>query len=217
MTMSKIEVAYINHMGDDLTCANSARVSFGKFKTELDADDEKLLNYLAKHDHLTPFEHCQLSVKIKCPLYIRSQIHRHRTFSYNEISRRYTAENLEFYIPDSLRKQHASSKQCSAEDLDPEINNRLQEKMVHHNYDSVELYNHLIENGVAREQARGVLPQNLMTEFWMTGSLRNWVHFLSLRLDPHAQKEVRDVANPILDIIKDKFPKSAEALFKHQI
>jgi len=215
--MSKIKIEYINHMGDDLSVVNSARVSFGKNKKKLEEGDIKLINYLAKHQHFTPFEHCTLSVLVKCPLFIRSQIHRHRTFSYNEISRRYTSENLEFYVPEKYRKQHDKSKQCSNGELEKTTNHAmLKETERLHKY-CLDVYNEMIDNGVAREMARGILPQNLMTEFWMTGNLRNWVHFLGLRVDSHAQKEVQDVAKPILKIIKKEFPESAKALFKHQL
>ena len=215
--MGKIEIDYIDHMGSDLSVVNSARVSFGKTKDQIDDGDVKLINYLAKHKHLTPFEHCTLSVKVKCPLFIRSQIHRHRTFSYNEISRRYTSENLEFYEPDVYRKQHDKSKQCSDGELSINKNNELvrMTKALHNT--ALSTYNYMISQGVAREMARGILPQNLMTEFWMTGNLRNWIHFLGLRIDSHAQKEVQDVAQPILAVIKQHFPESAKALFKHEL
>ncbi len=151
--MSKISVAYIDHMGDDLSVINSARVSFGKSKDKMDKSDIKLINYLSKNKHLTPFEHCTLSVNIKCPLYVRSQIHRHRTFSYNEISRRYTSENIEFYIPEQYRKQHDKSKQCSDGLLDPLVEKESKEitKKIHDQ--CLNVYNKLISNGVARELA----------------------------------------------------------------
>jgi len=215
--MSDIKVDYINHMGDDLSVVNSARVSFGKSKKVVEEEDVKLINYLAKHKHLTPFEHCSLSINVKCPLFIRSQIHRSRTFSFNEISRRYTSEGLEFFSPEEYRIQHKSSKQCSDGLLDPENNKKAKEITDKIHKDCLDSYNKLIDLGAPREQARGVLPQNLMTEFWMTGNLRNWIHFLGLRIDVHAQKEVQDVANPILDIIMEKFPISAKALFEHQL
>ncbi len=209
---SDIEVRYVDHMGTDLTVVNSARVSFGKKKTVLDAKDIKLIGYLAEHDHLTPFEHCTLSIQIKCPLYIRSQIHRHRTFAYNELSRRYTDENIEFFNTKTYRLQHKTSKQCSAEDLDESVNEiavglveKLEEKCL-------ETYHLLLDMGVSREQARGVLPQTLMTEFYMTGNLRNWAHFLKLRLDTHAQKEVRDISLQIRNIIESHFPNALKAL-----
>src|SRR5437667_11514171 len=108
-----IDVEYIDHMGTDLSIVNAARISYGKHKNELDDKDVKLINYLAQHQHMTPFEHTALTVLVTCPLYIRSQIMRHRTFSYNELSRRYTAEGIEFYIPDEFRNQSESNKQGS--------------------------------------------------------------------------------------------------------
>ena len=173
------------------------------------------MNYLAKHQHYTPFEHCVLSVKVDCPLYIRSQIHRHRTFSYNEISRRYTDENLRFYTPETFRTQHESSKQCSADDVSIETNAKLTQTVNDLHQASLDVYNDLIDQGVARELARGVLPQNLMTEFWMTGNLRNWIHFLKLRLDSHAQHEVQLIAKDVQEIIRMRFPKASEALFNN--
>lgn len=214
---NEIKIDYIDHMGSDISVVNSARVSFGKETKAIDEKDIKLINYLAKHKHLTPFEHCSLSVKVTCPLFIRSQIHRHRTFSYNEISRRYTSENIEFYEPEVYRKQHDKSKQCSAGDFDEATNANIQLLVRQIHEQSLDAYNKLLDLGVAREMARGILPQNLMTEFWMTGNLRNWVAFLGLRIDNHAQKEVQDVAQPILKIIKEKFPESAKALFKHEL
>lgn len=207
-----IEAAYVDHMGSDLTVVNAARVSFGKAKDKLDDKDIKLINYLAKHKHFTPFEHVQLSVKVDCPLYIRSQIHRHRTFSYNEISRRYTEENLKFFIPE-YRKQHQKSKQCSDGEMSDIENETLQDTTKEIHRESLRIYNNMIDMGVAREQARGILPQNLMTEFYMTGNLRNWIQFLVLRLDSHAQAEAQKIALDVQTIIQDKFPESAKALF----
>jgi len=205
---AKIEALYVDHLGTDLTPVNAARISFANTKQLLDESDIKLIKYLAKHKHLSPFEHCQLTAIIKCPLYIRSQIHRHRTFAYNEVSRRYTEKNMEFYVPDlnDIRKQSKSNKQAS-EGLISEDKLATSEFLFKKaNEDCLAIYNTLLENGVCREQARGVLPQNLMTEFYMTGNLRNWAHFQKLRLGKDAQKEVRDVAEQLDAILKDKFP-----------
>ena len=106
-------VEYVEHMGDDLTIVNAARVSFGKQKEELDERDKKLINYLIKHRHTSTLEHNVVTFRFKVPLYVRSQHHRHRTWAYNEISRRYTEENLEFYQPKSFRTQHKSNRQAS--------------------------------------------------------------------------------------------------------
>ena len=128
MLTSKIElygdeigkVEYVEHMGSDLSIVNSARVSFGKHKDALDAKDKKLIKYLIKHRHTSTLEHCLVTFRFKVPLFIRSQHHRHRTWSYNEISRRYTEENLQFYEPRTFRTQHKSNRQASnVDELDP--------------------------------------------------------------------------------------------------
>ena len=207
-----IKVEYIEHMGNDLTIVNAARVSYGKEITSLSKGDEKLVNYLAKHKHYSPFEHCTLSVRIKCPLYIRSQIHRHRTFSYNEISRRYTDENITFYKPTIYYNQHKSSKQCAAEPLEDLLNLNADVVMQQSLEFAINSYDRLLGLGVAREQARAVLPQAMMTEFYMTGNLRNWMQFLALRLDGHAQREVREVAVEIMNMIEKSYPIAGKAL-----
>lgn len=214
--MAKIKVDYIDHMGNDLTVVNSARVSFGSSKTELDAKDKKLIKYLADHKHYSVFEHCSLTVKISCPLYIRSQIHRHRTFSYNEISRRYTDKNLEFYKPDVYRLQHESNKQASYGALPHEAVEDLKIQVENLHQASLKLYEDMIAMGVCKEQARGVLAQDLMTEFYMTGNLRNWAHFLNLRDKPDAQVEVQEVAKQVKSIILEKFEYSAKVLLGEQ-
>lgn len=201
-----MKVVYIDHMGTDLTVVNSARISMNRDSDKLIEKDIKLINYLADHQHYTPFEHCILTVLIECPLYIRSQIMRHRTASYNEVSRRYTEEDIDFYNPKVYRKQHKSSKQCSDGDLNDDNNFKAQviTQSIHQKcFDS---YKELISLGVSREMARGILPQNMMTKFYMTMNLRNWAHFLKLRLDNHSQLEVQEIAKEIEKIIINKFP-----------
>ena len=110
-------VEYISHMGTDLSVVNAARVSFGSEKEEVDQKDVKLINYLMAHNHSSPFEHCAITFRFTVPLFIRSQHHRHRTWAYNEISRRYTSVDIEFYEPDMFRKQHKSNRQASTSDL----------------------------------------------------------------------------------------------------
>lgn len=215
--MTKIKATYIQHMGNELTPVNAARISFNSESEEFEERDRKLTRYLAKHKHLSPFEHCSLTVLIECPLFIRSQIHRHRTFSYNEVSRRYSAEELEFYVPTNFRKQHSTSKQCSDGNVGVTDNIRANVITQAAHAQSLKNYNDLLDLGVSREMARGVLPQNLMTKFWMTGNLRNWVHFLGLRLDEHAQQEVRELAEEIKDIINDKFPEVGEILLEETL
>lgn len=209
-----LKISYVDHMGTDLTIVNAARVSFNKTSEEFTDKDRKLVNYLAEHEHMSPFEHCTVTVMVECPLYIRSQIHRHRTFAYNEISRRYTSENLEFYVPsiDDIRRQSKSNRQASDGQLDETQSQEIIDLMIQCHNDCLNLYNKLLDLGVCREQARGVLPQNLMTKFYMTGNLRNLAHFIHLRTHDGAQKEVRDLAYQLKNILSERFPNALEAL-----
>jgi len=210
------KVEYIQHMGNPLTVVNAARVSYGNTKADLDEKDKKLIKYLASHNHMSPFEHLSLTVKIKCPLYIRSQIHRHRTFSYNEISRRYTDKDLEFFVPDTYRKQHKINHQASHGELTETENYFYQIKIGQHHKSCLKLYNEMLDNGICREQARGVLPQDLFTEFYMSGNLRNWAHFIKLREHEGAQKEVQYLACMIKNILIEHFGYAAEVLLENK-
>ena len=213
--MSQIKVKYIQHMGDAKTVTSAARVSFGADNNEpLSEKDIKLIKYLAEHQHMSPFEHCSLTVKIECPLYIRSQIHRHRTFSYNEISRRYTDKDMEFYSPEVLRKQSQSNRQASYGALSTEAQEAVKVEIEQFHKQSLELYESLLAMGVCREQSRGILCQDLMTEFFMSGNLRNWAHFIKLRQHEGAQYEVRLIAQQVKDIVLDKFGEAAKALLE---
>ena len=218
-------VDYVQHMGTDLTVVNSARVSFGVEKKELDARDRKLIRYLIAHKHTSTLEHCAVTFRFIVPLFVRSQHHRHRTWSYNEISRRYTDVNIRFYQPDSFRTQHKSNRQASnAEELinptvywdrfrypnDPDdVEVSLALKM--HHEQSFLLFNQLIEAGVCREQARGVLPQDLYTEYYGTVNLSNLLKFIDLRLHEGAQWEIQRVAQACLEIATDLFPETVGA------
>lgn len=213
--MSQIKVTYIDHMGSDLRVVNAARISFDNQSKELTDKDKKLINYLAKNKHMSPFEHCQLTVLIECPLYIRSQIQRHRTFSFNEISRRYTADNLEFFVPEVIRKQSKYNKQASEGVFDSWNGQDIKILMKEAHSKSLEIYKKLIKGGVSREQARGVLSQNLLTKFYMTGNLRNWIHFIELRQHNHAQIEVQIIAQDIKKIVEMHFLESSKSLFKY--
>ena len=199
-------VEYISHMGNDLSVVNSARVSFGVEKEKADEKDIKLINYLIKHNHTSPFEHCAITMRFTVPLFIRSQHHRHRTWAYNEISRRYTSIDLSFYEPKKFRTQHKSNRQASNEELvDPDISSfsksivpsspyQASRAVSDHHARSLDLYNKLIDKGVCREQARGVLPQNLYTQYYGTVNLHNLLKFVSLRLHEGAQWEIQQVA-----------------------
>jgi len=201
-------IGLLDHMGTEATITNAARVSFGKMKETFDEQDGKLLKFLIENRHFTPLEHVSFQFSIHCPLFVRGQWHRHRTWSYNEISRRYTSVDLEFYHPKDFRKQSESNKQASTDEIVD--NPALHEYIKMHIDDSLMLYNTLVDNGVCREQARMVLPQNMMTTFWATVDLRNLLHFLELRDDDHAQKEIREYAKAIKQLIEPYIPHVTE-------
>lgn len=213
-------VQYVDHMGSDLTVVNSARVSFGVEKKKLNQSDKKLINYLIKHRHTSTLEHCSISYKFVVPLFIRSQHHRHRTWSYNEISRRYTDVNIEFYEPKAFRTQHESNRQAS--NFEGQINPVLScgsdcDDMVSlHHQMSLDLYNKMMEAGVCREQARGVLPQNMYTSYWGTTNLNNLFKFVDLRTHDGAQWEIQRVAEACLEIAKELFPVTIQSYENHK-
>ena len=214
------KVELVESMGSDLAVVNSARVSFGKHKEELDDKDEKLIDYLIRHKHTSVLEHCVVTFRFKVPLFIRSQHHRHRTWSYNEISRRYTEENLQFYEPKEFRTQHKSNRQASNTELiNPWVEEpdqwiqgrRVDDAVKDHHQESVDLYNKMMEAGVCREQARGILPQNLYTEYYGTVNLGNLLKFIDLRTHEGAQWEIQVVAQACLDIASELYPKTVAA------
>lgn len=212
-------VEYVQHMGNDLTIVNSARVSFGKQKEEIDERDEKLIKYLINHQHTSTLEHNVVTFRFCVPLFIRSQHHRHRTWSYNEISRRYTDVNLQFYEPKEFRTQHKSNRQASNEEnkINPQmkvyspvssqpLTYLASDLIKNHHKESLKLFDELIDAGVCREQARGVLPQNLYTEYYGTTNLNNLIKFIKLRTHDGAQQEIRVVAEACKKIATDLWP-----------
>ncbi len=214
-------VEYVQHMGDDLTIVNAARVSFGKQKDVIDGKDKRLIKYLIRHRHTSTLEHNVITFRFCVPLFVRSQHHRHRTWSYNEISRRYTDENLRFYEPKEFRTQHKSNRQASNEDktINPVINLYDPASSIPHkipasklvknlHLDAVKYYDELLKSGVCREQARGILPQNLYTEYYGTVNLNNLIKFISLRTHEGAQQEIRVVAEACRDIAEKLWPEA---------
>ena len=221
-------VDYVAHSGTDLTVVNSARVSFGVEKSELDQRDKRLIRYLIRHKHTSTLEHCGITFRFTVPLYVRSQHHRHRTWSYNEISRRYTDVGIEFYEPKEFRTQHKSNRQASnAESLiDPMIlpeflskDTSASQAIQQWHTQSLDLFDKLIAAGVCREQARGVLPQNLYTEYYGTVNLNNLLKFIDLRTHEGAQWEIQKVAEACLDIATELFPVTVNAYreIRHEI
>jgi len=217
-------VEYVQHMGEDITVVNSARVSFGKQKERVDDKDKRLIKYLIEHRHTSTLEHNSVTFRFCVPLFIRSQHHRHRTWSYNEISRRYTDVDLRFYEPVAFRTQHKSNRQASNSEklINPSILHEHPEMsepvkslasvlVKEHHVLSLNLFDQLIASGVCREQARGVLPQNLYTQYYGTTNLNNLLKFIDLRTHDGAQWEIQQVAKACLDIATDLWPITVRA------
>jgi len=223
-----IEVTYVDHMGSDLSVVNAARVSFGK-KSDwmprvhngeqlvLTPKDAKLISYLAKHQHKSPFNHAFATFHIKAPIFVARQLQKHEYMPWNEISRRYVDSEPEFYQPDVWRGRSADKKQGSDGVVDMvDISGRfpLSPTAVQTLSDgkTLEAYRNLIDAGVAPEQARMVLPQSMMTEWYWSGSLYAFAKMCGLRLKPDAQYETRLVAEQIEDKMTELFPESWTAL-----
>lgn len=183
--------------------------------------DVKLINYLAKHKHLSPFNHCFITVRVKAPIFVARQLVKHEYMPWNEISRRYVDSEPEFYIPKVWRAKAEDKKQGSSSEevrtgfwRDSDNHYSVSERVEEFLKQSLELYEDLTKAGVCPEQSRLVLPHNLMTEWYWSGTLGAFAKMLSLRLDAHTQKETRDVAVLVRDIIKPLFPVSIEALLE---
>ena len=200
------KVELLETFGSDLTVVNAARVSLGKHVDEFTEKDAKLCKYLADHDHISPFFHPQARFRLKMPIWMAREWFRHTVgFARNEVSRRYVDDAPTFHMPDCFRTRAANKKQGSNDDVHPENDfmvSVLKESCQH----SIMCYNALLQHNVPPEQARMVLPQNMMTEFIETGSLAAYSRLCRLRLGPDAQKEIRDVAQSVSDALAEKFP-----------
>jgi len=204
--ISSLELIRVS--GSDIDVVNAARVSYGKETTILTEQDKKLIKYLMKHMHTSPFEHNQLSFRVKCPIYTARQWMRHRMNSYNEISYRYVKAPLEFYIPPHWRHQDQHNKQSS---LAPFSNQELLDQYKQALKTTTQVYENLLENGVGRELARGILPLCTYTEFIYTCNLHSFIHFLKLRTHEGAQYEIRAYAQSMLELAMPHFPVSLQA------
>ena len=221
-----IEVAYISHMGDDLTVVNAARVSFGKTskyecvdmikgKWEMRPKDVKLIRYLAKHQHKSPFNHAFATFHVKAPIFVARQLQKHEYMPWNEISRRYVDSETELYYPpnDVWRGRSKDKKQGSEGEIDlDQAPDNLLGDLIEGNEWQRRLYKKLLEEGVAPEQARMVLPQSTMTEWYWSGSLYAFAKMCSLRLKEDSQQETREVATQIQKVMIKAFPWSWKAL-----
>jgi thymidylate synthase (FAD) len=214
-----IKTELISHMGSDLTVVNSARVSFNK-ESCLSADgslseqDAKLIDYLAKHQHITPFTHPQITLRETIPIFVARQRFKHVVgFTYNEVSRRYVDDTPEFFVPETWRaRPDKSIKQGSG---DAHSDNTLF-KAIYSEYlrNARSTYENMIACGVAPEQARMVLPQSMLTSYYVTGSLAAYARAYKQRVDPHAQAEIQSLAHQWGNILSGLFPVSWVALTK---
>jgi thymidylate synthase (FAD) len=225
-----IKATYIDHCGSDLNVVNAARVSFGKesepvewqyidlgkvngdLVAVLNEKDQKLIHYLAKHEHYSPFGHCFASFHVKAPIFVARQLVKHKFLRWNEISRRYVDDEPEFYVPDVWRGRSKDKKQGSEGVVDISLNawnDPADVALI-----DLSTYKNLLYLGVAPEQARMVLPQSTMTEWYWSGSLDAFADMCNLRLKPDAQYETRLVAEQISDVMRKIWPISWEALMK---
>ena len=212
-----IKATYVDHMGTDLTVANSARVSFGKM-SEMDTSDvwgpptlkekdDNLIYYLARHKHMSPFGHCFASLHVKAPIFVARQLVKHKFLRWNEVSRRYVDYEPELYEPNDWRGRSVDKKQGSEGNVYPD-----EDIISFYKHASLLSYNQLLEAGVAPEQARMVLPQSTMTEWYWSGSLDAFSDMCKLRRDYDAQYESRLVANSISMDMSTLYPASWKAL-----
>ena len=204
-----MDVELIDHMGSDASVVNAARVSFGKRITEMSEGDTKLIRYLAKHNHWSPFGHASVQFRIKAPIFVARQLVKHQVgLTWNEISRRYVDYEPEFYEVDKWRGRPVDKKQGSSEENIEWINKNIRTGALQSQVENVALanYNLMIGAGVAPEQARMILPQSMMTEWYWSGTLYAFARVCNLRCAEDAQYETRIVANLINDECEKLFP-----------
>ena len=207
-------VELLEVFGNDLTVVNAARVSFAKESSEFTGADAKLINYLASHNHNSPFFHPQIRFRMKMPIFVAREWFRHQIgFARNEVSRRYVSSKPEFWLPsiEDVREKDPNIKQGS-KDTPVTDAKYICKLMKDHTEKSAELYEHLLCNKVAPEIARCILPQSMMTEFIETGSLAAYARLYQLRTDPSAQKEIQSYAAKIGELIGPLFPVAWKAL-----
>jgi thymidylate synthase (FAD) len=211
-------VEVLEVFGNDLTVVNAARVSFAKESTEFSEQDGKLVRYLAKHQHITPFFHPQIRLRLKMPIFVAREWFRHQIgFARNEVSRRYVDSPPECYVPlaNDIRERDTNKKQGSKET--PVANAEyVHEILQDATHAAMDTYAKLLHNGVAPEIARMILPQSMHTEFIETGSLAAYARLCNLRLDPTAQKEIREYAETLNTLLKDAFPVCWPALITQE-
>jgi thymidylate synthase (FAD) len=208
-----IDVEYIDHVGNDETVVNAARVSFNK-EAHLYTDEQntKLIRYLAKHKHFSPFNHCFVTFRVKAPIFVARQLVKHEYMPWNEVSRRYVDDDPEFFEPGSWRKRADNVKQGSGDAIPLSLQERLDDQLNGFYELALNFYRDLLAEGVCPEQARMILPQSMMTEWFWSGSLKAFAKMCKLRLDSHAQVESRQVAELINGHMRAIYPVSWDAL-----
>ena len=226
-TTNKSTVELLDYMGTDLTIVNAARVSFDKQSeweeskddgwNYLSDKDAKLIGYLAKHNHWSPFAHTSIQIRVTAPIFVARQLVKHQVgLVWNEISRRYVDDEPVFYFPDKWRKKAENVKQGSSDEFVTEWDEN-DHWYIESTVGSLQnLYQYLLSMQVAPEQARMILPQNMMTSWYWTGSLMAFARVCRQRLDPHAQKETREVAEQIAKLCEELFPVSWKAFGWYQ-
>jgi len=208
-----MEVTLVDKMGNDLSVVNAARVSYSKESKSFTLKDEKLIKYLAEHEHWSPFAHANLQFRIKAPIFVARQLVKHQVgLVWNEVSRRYVDFPPEIYKPTAWRGRPVNSKQGSdgTVELGPTLDHNMEMTM----QSCLILYNAMIEKGVAPEQARMVLPQSMMTEWYWSGTLYAFARVCNLRCKPDTQRETQEVANEIDRLTNEAFPRSWKYLRK---
>lgn len=205
-------IRVVDYMGGDHSIVQSARVSYGQGTKQVN-QDKALINYLMRHEHSSPFEQAFISFHVKCPIFIARQWMRHRSFSYNEISGRYSILSDEFYTPDpkQIRVQDNINRQASAEPVNEELAEDFINQVKVLNANSYRAYQDAIKDGISRETARILLSLNCYTEFYCTTNVRNWLHFIRLRFDQNAQYEIMVYAEEIYNVFKLWVPYTMEA------
>ena len=210
-----INVVLKYHSGSDLSVVNSARVSFDKESSSLSDKDEKLIHYLAEHEHTSPFGHAFATFKVDAPVFVARQLIKHKFLRWNEVSRRYVDYDPDIYSPDFWRTRPQNKKQGSGSAFGDTGQQLLQRDYADMMSMVTKMYERFIELGVAPEQARMMLPQSMMTSWWWSGSLDAFADMCKLRLGPDSQSETREVAIQIAEYMTDLFPVSWKALMEN--
>jgi len=208
-------VELLETFGNDLTVVNAARVSLGKQVSTFTDRDARLVQYLADHEHISPFFHPQARFRLRMPIWMAREWFRHTIgFARNEVSRRYVDDLPTFFVPEAIRSRAPNKKQGSQDDVHPQ-NEVVRQMMREDAHKAVTTYTMLLGYGVCPEQARMVLPQSMMTEFIETGSLAAYARLVRLRTSPDAQQEIREVAQTVSRALEQAFPVSWAALLAH--